>query len=447
MRTIQVSEMMDEQKFNRFHLQILLCCIFIIICDGYDMFMLGTILPSLMAEWRITAVEAGLFSSYALFGMMIGALVFGPLADKFGRKKVILICTVIFSVFTFTSGFADEPTSFGIQRFVAGLGLGGVMPNLIAIITEYAPKKLRSTLVAIMFSGHALGGVVASMGAMYLIPNFGWRAVVWLGALPLVFMPILYKLLPESINYFMAKNKKSKLVNVLNQVNVCGQYTTNDNYVLQEQLKSEMKGFPVKQLFKNGRTLSTLMFWIAFFMCLFVMYGLSTWLPKIMGGAGYELGSSLTFLVVLNLGAVFGAIVGGKLADRYGSKRILVTFLVIGFITLTMLSFKPSMIMLYILIAIAGGTTTGTQIVTNAYVSQYYPNEIRSTGVGWALGIGRIGGILAPTFCGVLLDMKLSLQVNFLAFAIPCIIAAAAIWFIQDNFSNMTANRQEKKLI
>ncbi|MFE5429524.1 MFS transporter [Peribacillus simplex] len=176
MRTFQVSEMIDEQKFNRFHLQILLCCIFIIICDGYDMFMLGTILPSLMAEWRITAVEAGLFSSYALFGMMIGALVFGPLADKFGRKKVILICTLIFSVFTFTSGFADEPTSFGIQRFVAGLGLGGVMPNLIAIITEYAPKKLRSTLVAIMFSGHALGGVVASMGAMHLIPNFDWRS-------------------------------------------------------------------------------------------------------------------------------------------------------------------------------------------------------------------------------------------------------------------------------
>ncbi|MDQ0884212.1 MFS transporter [Peribacillus sp. V2I11] len=129
MRTIQVSELMDEQKFNRFHLQISLCCIFIIICDGYDMFMLGTILPSLMAEWRITAVEAGLFSSYALFGMMIGAMVFGPMADKVGRKKVILICTVIFSVFTFTSGFAAEPTSFGIQRFIAGLGLGGVMPN------------------------------------------------------------------------------------------------------------------------------------------------------------------------------------------------------------------------------------------------------------------------------------------------------------------------------
>ncbi|KRF67828.1 MFS transporter [Bacillus sp. Soil768D1] len=447
MRTIRVSEMIDEQKFNRFHLQILLCCIFIIICDGYDMFMLGTILPSLMSEWKITAVEAGLFSSYALFGMMIGALVFGPIADKFGRKKVILICTVIFSIFTFTSGFADTPTSFGIQRFVAGLGLGGVMPNLIAIITEYAPKKLRSTLVAIMFSGHALGGVVASLGAMYLIPNFGWRAVVWLGALPLIFMPILYKMLPESLNYFILKNQKSQLVDVLNQVDVNGKYTANDHYVLHEKSKNDSTGFPVKQLFKKGRTVSTIMFWVAFFMCLFVMYGLSTWLPKIMEGAGYELGSSLTFLVTLNLGAVFGAIVGGKLADRFGFKVVLISFLVIGFATLTMLSFKPSMIMLYVLIAIAGGTTTGTQIVTNAYVSQFYPNEIRSTGVGWALGVGRIGGIIAPTFCGVLLDMKLSLQVNFLAFAIPCIIAAVAIWFIQEKSSNMAVSSKEKKLV
>lgn len=174
MRTIPVSEIIDVQKFNRFHLRVLLCCIFIIICDGYDMFMLGTIMPSLIEHWNISAVEAGLFSSYALFGMMIGALVFGPLADKLGRKKIILICTVLFSLFTFTSGFADTPTSFGVQRFAAGLGLGGVMPNLIAIITEYSPKKLRSTLVAIMFSGHALGGVVAALGAMYLIPNFGW---------------------------------------------------------------------------------------------------------------------------------------------------------------------------------------------------------------------------------------------------------------------------------
>ena len=447
MRTIPVSEIIDVQKFNRFHLRVLLCCIFIIICDGYDMFMLGTIMPSLIDQWNISAVEAGLFSSYALLGMMIGALVFGPLADKFGRKKIILICTVLFSLLTFTSGFADTPSSFGVQRFVAGLGLGGVMPNLIAIITEYSPKKLRSTLVAIMFSGHALGGVVAALGAMYLIPNFGWRAVVWMGVLPLLFMPVLYKLLPESLHYYLMKNKKSQLVNVLNQVEVKGRYTIDDHYVLHVARKNELKGFPVKQLFQKGRTLSTLMFWIAFFMCLFVMYGLSTWLPKIMGEAGYELGSSLMFLVTLNLGAVVGAIVGGKLADRFGSKVVLISFLILGFTTLTMLSFKPSMFMLYLLLAIAGGTTTGTQIITNAYVSQYYPNEIRSTGVGWALGIGRIGGIIAPTFCGILLDMKLSLQVNFLAFAIPCIMAAVAIWFIQEKYNNAALSNLVKKVV
>ncbi|WP_307272181.1 MFS transporter [Peribacillus sp. V2I11] len=183
-----------------------------------------------------------------------------------------------------------------------------------------------------------------------------------------------------------------------------------DHYVLQEQLKSEMKGFPVKQLFKNGRTLSTLMFWISFFMCLFVMYGYSTWLPKIMGGAGYELDSSLTFLVVLNLGAVFGAIVGGKLADRYGS-RILVTFLVIGFITLTMLSFKPNMIMLYILIC-------HCRRYDNRYTNR---NE-----------------------CICILVLS---KWNPFYRCRHWVSAELAICFIQDNFSNMTANRQEKKLI
>ena len=149
------------------------------------MFMLGAIMPALMEDWGMDAVTGGKLGSYALFGMMIGALVFGPLADRFGRKTVILICTVIFSVFTFTSGFANGPDSFGIQRFIAGIGLGGVMPNLIALVTEYAPKKLKSTLVAIMFSGHAFGGIVASLGALALLPNFGWKAVVFLSCYPI----------------------------------------------------------------------------------------------------------------------------------------------------------------------------------------------------------------------------------------------------------------------
>ena len=437
MNTIKVNEIILESRFNRFHLQILLSCIFIIVIDGYDMFMLGAILPPLMEEWHIPPVSAGVLSSYALIGMMIGALIFGPIADKIGRKKVILISTIIFSVFTFTSGFSNGVTTFGIQRFIAGIGLGGVMPNLVAVITEYAPKKLKSTLVAIMFSGHALGGVVASLSAIAILPHFGWRPVVWLGVLPLLTMPLLYRLLPETPNFLVKNNHKSQLATILKKLAPNQIVDENTNFILDEDNKAEKEGFPVKRLFTGGRTLSTVMFWIAYFMSLLVMYALSTWLPKLMVGAGYELGSSLLFLVTLNLGAVVGAIVGGKLADAYGSRKVLVVFFILGFVALTLLSFKPNMFWLYVLIAIAGGTTTGTQIVMNAYVSQYYPTQIRSTGIGWALGIGRFGGMLGPTLGGILLNAQLSLQMNFLAFAIPCILAGIAIWFIQEKYSQV----------
>ncbi|WP_042350771.1 MFS transporter [Bacillus massiliigorillae] len=446
MKPTNINDVILNLKFNRFHLQILLCCIFIIICDGYDMFVLGAILPSLMEDLNITALQGGMLSSYALIGMMLGALIFGPTADKIGRKKVIVICTIIFSLLTFTSGFASSMFSFGFQRFLAGVGLGGVMPNLIAIITEYSPKKLRSTLVAVMFSGHAMGGIVAAVGAMYLLPTeYSWRAVLWLGLIPLILMPILYKLLPESLAFYVLKGQKNKLVSVLNKLDKSRVYDTNQEYVLgEEDKKSEdYNKSPIKKLFLNKRGLSTFMFWIAYFMCLLVMYGLSTWLPKIMGNAGYEMGSSLAFLIVLNVGAVIGAIGGGQLADKLGSRKVLVVFFIIAFISLISLSFKPNMVLLYILIALAGGTTTGTQIVMNAYVSQYYPTEIRSTGVGWALGIGRIGGIIGPTLGGMLLNAQLSLQINFIAFAIPCIIAGLAIWFVQDKFSQLTIEKNQ----
>lgn len=434
MRKINISEFVENQKFNRFHLTLLATCIFIIVVDGYDMFMLGAILPTLMEEWKMDPLVGGQLGSYALFGMMIGALLFGPFADRFGRKNAILICTVLFSLFTFTSGFANGPTSFGIQRFIAGIGLGGVMPNLIALVTEYAPKKLRSTLVAIMFSGHAFGGIVAALGTLAILPNFGWRWVVFLACIPILLMPILYKALPESYSYFVKTNKKEQLVKTLNRVNPNQQFTMNDELVMHQ---SDDTDSSIKKLFTEKRGFSTVMFWIAAFMCLLVMYGLSTWLPKIMQNSGYPIGSSLVFLIVLNLGGVTGAIFAGKLCDKFGSRRVLLVFFALGFISLTALSFSPNQLLLYVMIFIAGATTTGTQINTNAYVSQYYPSGIRSTGVGWELGIGRIGGMLGPALGGILLASNLPVHLNFLAFAIPCLIAGVAILLVQERYGHM----------
>ncbi|ADU93897.1 MULTISPECIES: MFS transporter [Geobacillus] len=432
-REIHINHWIDEQPLNRFHISLLFMCMLIIIADGYDMFMFGAIVPSLMKEWGIGPVEAGALNSYALIGMMIGAMIFGPSADRFGRKNVILLCFCLFSLFTFTSGFSQSSTSFGVQRFFAGLGLGGVMPNLIALMTEYTPSKWKSTLVSIMFSGHAFGGIIASAGAIYLIPHLGWRAVVWLGLIPLVFLPFFYRKMPESVYFYLRHHQTDRLLSVFRRLT---QQMISDDEQIQWVENGEQKtSFPVTCLFREHRGWSTAMFWVSFFMCLLVMYGLSTWLPKIMQEAGYPLGSSLTFLVTLNSGAVIGAIIGGRLADLFGARKILILFFVIAFLTLMSLSLKPNVILLYILIGIAGGTTTGTQIVANSYVSQYYPTEMRSTGIGWALGVGRIGGIAGPVMGGILLNHHLSLYGNFLAFALPCLVSAVAIWLVQEKYS------------
>ena len=442
MSSVNVAKMIDESKFNHFHGVVLFWCAFTIIFDGYDLVIYGSVLPSLMEEWSLTPNQAGTLGSVALIGMMLGALIFGPLADKIGRKNVILFCIALFSLFTGLIGISSGSLEFGIYRFIAGLGLGGVMPNAIALMTEYSPKSLKSTLVSIMFSGYSVGGMLAAGLAILLLGQFGWRSLFFVGALPLLFLPLMYKTLPESPRFLLMKNESNKIGQLLTKINPTFTYRENQTF---ELMKTEETGAPVIKLFKNGRALSTIMFWITFFMCLLMIYGLNTWLPKLMDGAGLSV-SGLMFLLVLNFGAIFGAIFGGRLADRWNPKSVLLVFFILAAVSLTLLGWTTNIILLYILVAIAGATTIGTQIICNAYISQYYPTEMRSSGLGWALGIGRLGAIAGPMIGGILLTMGLPFYQNFLVFAIPGIIGALALCFVQEKYSsNKAAERYLKE--
>jgi AAHS family benzoate transporter-like MFS transporter len=424
MRTHDVHSIIDNARFSRFHWLVMGLCALLLIFDGYDLFIYGVVLPSIMKEWGLSPLQAGALGSYALFGMMFGALAFGSLADRIGRKKGIAICFTLFSVATVINGFASNPTEFGICRFIAGLGCGGLMPNAVALMNEYAPKKIRSTLVALMFSGYSLGGMLSAGVGIYLLPRYGWESMFFVATVPLLLLPVIVYWLPESIGFLIRQGRLEQARALLKRLSPETPIDAEDKLQISA---GKGKGASVLELFRHGLAVRTASIWVAFFCCLLMVYALSSWLPKLMAGAGYSLGSSLSFLLALNFGGMAGAILGGWLGDRLNLVKVMICFFVTAAVSISLLGINSPMPVLYVLIFVAGATTIGTQILLYAGTAQLYGLSIRSTGLGWASGIGRNGAIVGPLLGGALMGIELPLQLNFLAFAVPGAIAALAM--------------------
>lgn len=433
MRKVDVEKIINESKFNTSHGLVLFWCAFAIFFEGYDLVILGSVIPTITDELGFTSNQAGMLSSITIFGMMLGAFLFGTLSDRIGRKNIVILCVFLFSSFSFIIGFIENFFLFGLFRFIVGIGLGGVMPNAIALMSEFSPKKFKNTMVTIMFSGYSVGGIMASGVAILLLPTLGWEFTFFIAGIPLLTLPFMYKTLPETPYILVAKQKDREIKSLLNRINP--KYIPKEEDTFKIKSSVEKEGNSVAELFKKGRALSTIMLWIGFSMCLLMIFGMNTWLPGLMTAAGYPLHSSILFLLVLNLGAIFGAIGGGWLSDKWKPKKVLILFFILAVFSIFLLGFKTHILMLYVLVAIAGASTVGTQIISNAYTSHYYPSEIRSTGVGWALGVGRLGGIAGPLLGGILLTLELPTYQNFLAFSIPAAIGAVAIFFVQDRYS------------
>ncbi len=425
MKELDVQGYIDNARFGKFHWTILIVCTLLMVFDGYDLFLFGVVIPVVMDEWGLTAVEAGTLGSYSLFGMMFGALLLGTLADKIGRKKGIVISFVLFSVATVLTGFSSTPTEFGIYRFLAGLGCGGLMPNAVALINELAPKKMRNTLVTLMFSGFSLGGVFAAGLGIYVMPRFGWEMMFFAAAVPLLVLPFIIIYLPESIAFMVRNGREVEAKDLLRKMQPENNNITSETLLVFPE-KIDRKG-SVLDLFREGRLVGTLAFWVAFFCCLLMVYALGSWLPKLMNNAGYSLGSSLSFLVALNLGGAIGAILGGVLGDRYNLGKVIIVFFLISVASISLMGFNSPMPILYMLITVAGATVIGTQILIYAAVAQFYGLSFRSTGLGWASAVGRTGAIAGPILGGFLLAAELPLKANFIVFALPGLVAAIAM--------------------
>jgi AAHS family benzoate transporter-like MFS transporter len=426
---MDVKQVISKSKLNKFHFGLLFMCLFVVMMEGYDLVIYGSIVSHLIEEWQLTTVTAGFIGSAALVGMMVGSFCLGILADKVGRKKVTILCLSLFSVFTGLSGFINSSWLFAGCRFLAGLGIGGAMPNAIGLLSDYVPEKSRNTMVAIATTGMQIGGILAPVISIIAVPALGWRFCMYIGFVALIAVPVMIKMLPDSLDHLYAKGKQKEIKNILEKI---APDTKSNQIVIALDSQKDGKS-PVIELFRKSRAINTVMFWIVFFMGLLMIYGLNTWLPKLMESAGYSLGSSLTFLIVLNSVGLVGTVILGRVADRMKDARpLLILLYIVGAIAMVLLSIKCNLVTAYLLIGICGICTFGSQNIGIAYVAHYYPGKIRTTGLGVCNTVGRIGGILGPSLGGVLLSAQLPMFFNCLAFAIPGVIASAAYAIVKN---------------
>lgn len=424
--TTSAADLISGARLGKFHFWMLFWSCFIITFDMYDLVIYGSVLPVLIKEWGITPVEAGAIGSYGFFGMMLGAVSFGMLADRFGRKNILLIAVALFSMATALCGFANGPTMFSAFRFLAGLGIGGILPTVIATLTDYAPKGRASTFVAIVMCFFHVGGILAALVAMAMIPRFGWQASYWVAIIPLLFLPFMGRYFPNSPAMLATRRGEEAARTVLSRV-VGREVAAGE---VQFPTLSKQQSAPVRSLFTEGRALGTIMIWIAFFMCLLMLNGLTVWLPQLMVKSGYDLGSSLNFPIFQNIGAIIGTLFLGRLADTMGVKKVLVPMYVAAAISLALLGFGTGLVLLLTLVAITGATANGAQNISYSFVAQYYPPFMRSTAIGLASAVGRIGAIVGPLFGGLLLGANLPVSLNFVWFGVPGLIAALAFFFV-----------------
>ncbi len=409
--------------------KVLLICWMSILFEGYDVGVMGAVLPTLAEykQWDLSPLELGALSSYALVGMFFGAFIIGTLSELYGRRRMLLACVSLFSLTMLGAAFAPTPWIFGLMRFIGGIGLGGVIPVAAALTIEYSPAEKRSFNYGIMYSGYSLGILSAALVAIWLLEQFGWRSVIAFGAIPLLLIWPMARILPESLEYLSHKGLHSQANKLADKLDIHYQPS------IEQQQKSQSIKEIIAVVFAKKHLRATACFWIALFCGMLLVYGLNTWLPSIMRKEGYNLGSSLTFLIVFSLASAIGGLFLGKIADRYGVRNSVAFFFLLGAIGVGCLIFKQNIYMNYILVAFAGIGSISAALILTGYIANYYPSNARASATGWALSFSRIGAMTGPMFGAYIASLGIATSWNFIAFAVVAVIAATAVIMLPAN--------------
>lgn len=439
--TIDVAAFVDEQPVGRFQIRLLLLCAAVLFIDGFDTQAIGYVAPDIAREWNLGRGALGPVFSAGLFGLMIGALVFGPIADRIGRKRIIVLSTAAFGIGTLLTIFAQDVYWLIAIRFLTGLGLGGAMPNAVALTSEFSPHRRRATMVMAMFCGFSVGAALGGLLAAALIPLLGWRAIFIIGGLaPLLYVPFLARMLPESIRFLALTGRDdARLRDVLGRISPAVTIPADTCFTVHEP---RLSGIPVQHLFNQGRTLTTLLFWIVFFMSLLDLYLLSNWLPTVLNDLGASISVAAAVGAMLQVGGVVGTFTLGHFIDRFSFRALALTYLIAS-VAITAIGFSGhSIALITVAIFCAGFCIVGGQIASNALTATYYPTTMRATGIGWALGIGRVGSIVGPLVGGIMLSNHVGVETLFVTAAIPALCACAAAILLARTARNRDAVKE-----
>jgi AAHS family 4-hydroxybenzoate transporter-like MFS transporter len=427
---IDVSEFLEKSRISPFQTLIFVLCGLCLIMDGFDVQAVGYLAPAIIKDWNLSQAQMGPVLSAALFGILVGSLLFSMLADRIGRRPVLIITTLFFAVVTLMTARVESVAELRTIRFIAGIGLGGIMPNAVALVGEYTPRRLKVLMILVVTNGFNLGAVIGGLTSAWMVADFGWRSVFYVGGIiPLVIGVLMILWLPESLQFLVLRGGKAeKIARWLRRIDATARIDPNTKFVVREEQRG---GVPLVRLFHDGRALGTALLWTINFMNLLNLYFLASWLPTIVSGS-YSLRASQLVGTTLQVGGVIGTFAFSWLIGRLGFIPVLATAFGTACISIALIG-QPalSLALLFIVVFVAGFCVVGGQGAVNALAASYYPTELRSTGVGSGLGVGRVGGIAGPYVAGALLGAGWVPRQLFYAAALPALISAVTMFSLR----------------